>query len=184
MSKKYNSRLVHSYISYKIADICRLYKDIKLHPQTIRKWIKSGDLKAFEHAGEFYVYGAILKQFFENKSKTQKSPLEFNQFRCGKCKTKDVPLDSTFTKIESGRGGCIVVFGICKVCGHEMNRPYSNSKEGEIRKIFKSKLEAELTLCNTSSTTKSTHIENIIKRDLSDSVQDLPLFNYNNKHEN
>lgn len=72
MPKKDDAKVIHSYKSFKIADICRLYKEQKIHPQTIRKLIKAGKLEAFEYQGEWYVYGAILKQHFENKNKDRK----------------------------------------------------------------------------------------------------------------
>ena len=64
MIKKHNSnKIIESYRSYKISDICRIFKEKKLHAQTIRKWIKEYGLEAFEHKGDFYIYGAILKEY-------------------------------------------------------------------------------------------------------------------------
>ena len=159
MPKKYDARVIHSYKSFKIVDICRLYKEQKIHPQTIRKLIKEGKLEAFEFQGEWYVYGAILKQHFENKNKGRKKTLEFHQFSCRKCKAIDSPLNNIITRLTTGRGGCVVAFGICKACGHEMQRPFKKAEAAKMREIFTIQLEQQMTLCNTSSTTKTTHIE-------------------------
>lgn len=53
----------------------------------------------------------------------------------------------------------MVAFGICGACGHEMNRPYKKVEEAKMREIFTIQLEQQTTLYNTSSTTKTTHIE-------------------------
>lgn len=53
----------------------------------------------------------------------------------------------------------MVAFSICGACGHEMNRHYKKVEEAKMREIFTIQLEQQTTLCNTSSTTKTTHIE-------------------------
>jgi hypothetical protein len=179
MPKKYDARVIHSYKSFKIADICRLYKEQKIHPQTIRKLIKAGKLEAFEFQGEWYVYGAILKQRFENKNKGRKKALEFHQFSCRKCKAIDSPLNNTITRLTTGRGGCVVAFGICRTCGHEMNRPYKKIEEAKMREIFTIQLEQQTTLYNTSSTTKTTHFEIEQKEVVSESSESIVLQNSN-----
>jgi hypothetical protein len=109
MFKKYNPKPIHSYKSYKIFDLCRIYKAQDLHAQTIRKWINRQNLKAFLHERDYYIYGAVWKEFLNNRNKThkEKSGLDFNQFICFKCKSKQPPLNNIITKLKTGFNGCI-----------------------------------------------------------------------------
>ncbi len=161
MSKrKYKYSLVHAYFTYKIPDIVRLFKEVKLHDKTVREWIKSGKLKAFQHEGEWYVYGGILKSFLKIKNEQSKKTLEFNQFRCVNCKTIDAPKGNIITKLTHGRNGSLLAIGICNKCDLEKaQRPYKRIYEQEIRKIFIIKIDEVITLCETSIITNNTHLK-------------------------
>jgi len=128
MFKKYNPKPIHSYKSYKISDLCRIYKAQDLHAQTIRKWINQKGLKAFLHEKDFYIYGAVFKEFLtkRNQKHKEKNQLEFNQFRCGKCKSKKPPLDNIITKLTTGFNGSLKAFGVCVKCNHEIKRHYKS----------------------------------------------------------
>ena len=45
MFKYYNPQLVKQYRSYTVEQICDLFKGKKLHPQTVRDWVKSNGLQ-------------------------------------------------------------------------------------------------------------------------------------------
>lgn len=160
MLKKYNPQPLFSYKSYKISDVCRIYKEQKLHPQTIRDWIKEGKLKAFFYEGDFYIYGAVLKEFFtsRNQKNKEEGKLGDEKFRCGICKLKEPPLNRIITKLTTGRNNCLLAFGICVGCGHEMNRPFKRSKMPEIHEIFQVQLDEVSSLCNSSNSTNETDI--------------------------
>lgn len=162
MYKKYDHKRIKGYRSYKISDICHLYRDRKLHEQTVRKWVKSGQLAAILDGKVILIYGGVLKQFLiENNQKHQKK-LEFTHFRCGKCKTKDAPLEHQVT-LQQGRGGSIQAFGVCVTCGHRMNRHYKASQLQEICNAFHV-LHSEVgRLEDSSATTSKTHIKNSTK---------------------
>jgi hypothetical protein len=66
-------------------------------------------LKAFLHERDYYIYGAVWKEFLNNRNKThkEKSGLDFNQFICFKCKSKQPPLNNIITKLKTGFNGCI-----------------------------------------------------------------------------
>lgn len=160
MVKKYSPQPICSYKSYRIPDLCKIYKDQKLHPQTVRDFIKKEGLKAFSHKGDFYIYGAVFKEFLANRNKISKEEgsLGVDNFRCGKCKTKKPPLNHIITKLTNGRNGCLLAFGICIGCGHEIQRPFKKIKRDEIFKIFQVQLDEVPTLYNSSNSTKETHL--------------------------
>lgn len=158
--KKYKHSLVHTYFTYKIPDIVRLFIEVKLHDKTIREWIKSGKLKAFQHEGEWYVYGGVLKLFLKTNNEQSKKTLNFNQFRCKNCKTIDTPKNNIITKLTHGINGSLLAIGICNKCGLEKTqRPYKRIYEAEIRKIFIIKIDEVMTLCKTSTSTNNTHLK-------------------------
>ncbi len=160
MFKKYSPKPIHSYKSYKISDLCRIYKAQDLHPQTIRKWINQQGLKAFLHERDFYIYGAVFKEFLANRNQQhkEKNQLEFNQFRCGKCKSKQPPLDNIINKLTTGFNGSIKAFGVCGKCNHQIKRNYKRSELAEIKEIFQIKLDEVSALCNSLNSTNKTNI--------------------------
>jgi DNA-directed RNA polymerase subunit M/transcription elongation factor TFIIS len=159
MYKKYDHQKPKSYRSYKISDICRLYRDKKLHEQTVRKWVKSGQLEAIFDGNVILIYGAVLKRFLQDSNQQHQKKLEFSHFRCGKCKTKDAPLEHQVT-LQQGRGGSIQAFGMCITCGHCMHRHYKASQRAEIEKVFHVLHSEVRRLDDSSDTTSKTHIEN------------------------
>jgi hypothetical protein len=162
MFKKYSPRKkdLYNYRSYKIANLCKIHQSENLHPQSIRKWIKKGELKAFLHERDYYIYGAVWKGFLTNRNKThkEKRSLDFEQFKCFKCKAKQPPLNNIITKLTTGFNGCIEAFGVCQKCGYdELKRPYKRSELDQIKEIFKIELDELPILYNSSISTNKTH---------------------------
>ena len=91
MAKKYDWRRIQSYRSYKLKDISRAFQDKKLHPQTIRGWIREHNLPSFTDGKAVYVYGAVLKQFLKERNEASKSPLALHEFRCFPCHVNTTP---------------------------------------------------------------------------------------------
>ena len=182
MVKKYSPQPICSYRSYRITDICKIYTDQKLHPQTVRDFIKEKGLKAFFHKGDFYIYGAIFKEFLANRNQASKDggSLGVDRFRCGKCKTKKPPLNHIITRLTTGRNGCLLAFGICIGCNHEMNRSFKKIKRDKIYKTFQVQLDEVSTLYNSSNSTKETNLNIAQKAGIS---QSLKIKNSNNKQD-
>ena len=169
MIKKYNSnKIIESYRSYKISDICRIFIEKKLHPQTIRKWIKECGLEAFEHKGDFYIYGAILKEFLKTYNNKNNKTLTDNQFKCQKCKKIDIAKDNIITKTEERENGNIVIFGICIYCNYEMRKFLSKNRKDELQKIFNQM--QPMTREDSSGSNSKTNIENVNKIEVSESI--------------
>ena len=179
MFKKYTPKTkeLYHYRAYKIADLCAIHKSEKLHPQSIRKWIKKGELKAFLNERDYYVYGAVWKEFLKNRNKTrrEKSSLDFNQFKCFKCKAKQPPLNNIITKLSTGFNGCIQAFGVCQKCGYDgLKRPYKRSELAQIKEIFKIELDEVAILYNSSTSTTKTNSNNSQKAGVSEPLKNHP----------
>lgn len=179
MFKKYSPRKkdLHNYRSYKIANLCKIHQSEDLHHQSIRKWIKKGELKAFLHEGDYYIYGAVWKEFLTNRNKKNKAErsLDFDQFRCGQCKSKQPPLNNIITKLKTGFNGCIEAFGVCQNCGYDkLKRPYKRSELAKIKEFFKIDLDELSTLCNSSISTNKTHSDIDQKAGVSEPLKNHP----------
>lgn len=191
MFKKYDPRRVKSYRSYKLADICRLFKDKKLHPQTIRGWINDNKLEAFIDGKNLMVYGATLKIFLQKRNEDHKRKMAFDEFRCGKCKVISSPLNYIITNLNYGKAGCVIATGICYNCNNEMTRIYKKDQEPEIIQRFNIQHNELSTLSNRTSSSGKTHYKEEEKPMVSEScksdknIKNLNMFDTTSKtHQN
>jgi hypothetical protein len=76
---------VRYWYSYELTEICTLFSDLGLHPQTVRKWIKSG-LPTIDKGKPALIYGHDLILFLKMRNDASKCPTEFGQIYCFKCK--------------------------------------------------------------------------------------------------
>ncbi len=174
MHKKYDYRLVVSYRPYKIRDLCRLYREKKLHEQTVRQWVNDGKLKAIWDGKTILIYGAIFKQFLLDNNNSRKRTLEFNQFRCGKCKQINSPLNNTIVKLTTGRGGSIHAFAHCANCNHLTNRHYKANQKPQIIESFTVQHDEVVLISDSSCSTSNAHINNSSKIAISEPLQNKP----------
>lgn len=174
MYKKYDHRRIPSYRSLKICDICRLYRDKKLHEQTVRGWVNSGKLKAIWHGKTILIYGAVLKQFLLENNNRHKRTLEFHQFRCGKCKQINSPLNNTITKLTTGRGGSIQAFAYCANCNHLTNRHYKANQNQQILELFTVQHNEVVLISDSLCSTSKTNIKNTPEIALSEPAENKP----------
>jgi len=173
MSKKYDYRRVPSYRSLKIVDICRLFKSEKLSAQTIRGWINDGNLEAMLVGKTYYVYGAKLKQFLQDKSKKRNHCLDFKDYKCWHCKAIFKPVDNIINRLAYGRNKSLIAYVDCE-CGKEVERPYKLALLPEILKTFTVKKDEVTLLCDSSCSTRNTHIENTPKKPLCEPFKNKP----------
>lgn len=157
MFKKYDHRLVHSYKSYTIKEICRLFKHQSLHDKTIRAWIKSGDLEAILDGNKLLIYGGVLKQFLKNRNKNRQRILALNEFLCFGCKEVHAPFDNTIFAITAQKNGSIMAFALCPNCAFEMKRLYKRSEIAEIKSLFSLEPAALIVLSDISCTAYNAH---------------------------
>lgn len=159
MFKKYDHRLVHSYKSYTIKEICRLYKALGLHDKTVRAWIRTDKLDVINDGNKLLIYGAVLKQFLKNRNKSRKRPLAANEFFCCKCKGINPPLENTIISITIQKNGSLQASGLCPSCACEMKRLYKRSECKKIMDCFSFEVEAVIVLSDISCSAYNAHPE-------------------------
>ncbi len=174
MYKKYDHRRIPSHRSLKICDICRLFRDKKLHEQTVRGWVRSGKLKAIWDGKTILIYGAVLKQFLLDTNNSHRRILEFNQFRCFKCKQINSPLNNTITNLTNGRGGCILSFAMCPHCNHRMHRPYKKNQMQQILESFTVQYNEVMLISDSLCSTNNTHIKTTLETAISEPPKNKP----------
>ncbi|MDP3560580.1 MAG: helix-turn-helix domain-containing protein [Legionellaceae bacterium] len=134
MFKYYNPQLVKQYRSYTIEQLCELFKGKKLRPQTVREWVKSGELETVNKK-PITVYGEVLKAFLEKRNVSHKKQLEFNQFKCLKCKEFIFPQDNTIS-IYKNKNGSIKAMTVCSSCNSETTRFYKKNEQVKLEETF------------------------------------------------
>ncbi|PIR39548.1 MAG: hypothetical protein COV35_03295 [Alphaproteobacteria bacterium CG11_big_fil_rev_8_21_14_0_20_39_49] len=168
MTKKYDYRKVNSKRTYKLKDVCRTFKNEKLHEKTIRTWIRNGSLEAFKSDGIIYINGGVLKTFLNKRYRKNKRRLTLQQFKCWYCKYVGKPLDNVILLLTNGRNNSLAAYGICTSCGSEIERLYKRSELPEILKAFSIKHNEVTGLCNSSCSTRCTHLDSVDKKPISE----------------
>ena len=169
MFKYYNPNIIASYKSYTVDQICKIYADKKLHAQTIRKWIKSGELETVSNR-PILIYGEVLKAFIKARNKAHKRNLEFNQFKCVKCREIATPQGNKIL-VYQNKNGSLKAVGICPACNHQNFRFYKKTDWSNLEKTFIFNTPHMTTLCDKSTTSTKTHLNNHDKAPLNESLQ-------------
>lgn len=159
MFKKYDYRLVNCYKNYTLQELCRLFKESQLHEQTIRAWIKSGELESIKDGNKYLIYGGVVKKFLFERKKKHRTSLKFSEFKCCSCKKINVPLENTILSAEIRNNGSILTTALCPKCGSEINRFYKGSEASQILAKFQIEQEALLVLSDISCNASKTHLE-------------------------
>jgi len=171
MFKYYNPQLIHSKRSYTVEKLCNVYQDKKLHAQTIRGWVNSGELEVISKK-PIIIYGAIIKSFLEQRNKAHKKTLDFDQIKCVFCKQSSSPKNKEIT-IYQNKNGSWKAVGFCQVCDHEISKFYKRDDRQKLAETFIIKQPELITLCNKSDTASKTHLKELQKIVSSESKQDL-----------
>src|SRR3989344_2053482 len=166
MAKNYDYRNVESNCTYKLKDVCRLFKAEGLHEQTIRDWIKNQGLEAVLIGKTYYIHGGVLKAFLKAKYEKRKNPLKFEEWKCWHCKAVARPVDNIIKRLTKGRNKSLAAYGDCVSCGSKIERLYKCSQLPEILKTFTVKQNEVGGLYDSSCSTRKTHINNEPKKPL------------------
>jgi hypothetical protein len=167
MFKYYNPQLVKQYRSYTVEQICDLFKGKKLHPQTVRDWVKSNGLQTVAQK-PIVIYGAVLKDFIEKRNVSHKKQLEFNQLNCLKCKEYISPKDNTIS-IYKNKNGSLKVLAICPFCNGNVARFYKKNEQPKLDVTFIINQPQLLTIGNPSPTACKTHLNDVANKGSSES---------------
>jgi Zn finger protein HypA/HybF involved in hydrogenase expression len=158
MFKYYNPNLIVSCKSYTVDQICKLYAAKKLHAQTIRQWVKSGELEAVSNR-PILIYGEVLKSFIEARNKAHKRTLEFNQFKCVKCREVSPPKGNAIS-VYQNKNGSLKAVGICPACNHQNFRFYKRTDRSNLEKMFVFNTPHVTTICDGLVSSTKTHLNN------------------------
>lgn len=159
MFKKYDHRLVKSYKSYTLQELCRLYKEDQLHIQTIRGWLRNGELPSIKDGNKHLIYGAVFKKFLFERNKKHKKHMHFAEFKCCACKQINVPLEATILSVVIKNNSSILATALCPNCACEMKRLYKGAETNQILDTFQIEPEALSVLSDISSDASKTHPE-------------------------
>ena len=154
MSKRlYPHKRVRYWYAYDIDDICALFSDLRLHPQTVRKWIKNG-LNTIDAGKPALVYGHDLIAYFKKSNNNNKCKTAFDEMYCMGCQDArhifrnkvSVEQKSQFLKVQ----------GVCRECKNPMFKNYKLADFLALRNKFT--LVGVSELYDFEASTDKTHI--------------------------
>ena len=165
MSKRTYKYNIFSYFCvYTIDDIA---SELKIHPQTVRKWIKKYDLKAIDTRQPILIRGYDLIEFLKAQNDKGKFPTEFDEMHCFCChNTRNIYQKKI--GIEH-KNKVLKVFSHCRTCKSIMFKNYKFSDFSKLKRIFHVVEVSEL--YDYEKPTCKTHISNHIHFNSSESGQ-------------
>lgn len=167
MFKYYNPQLVKKYRSYTAEEICKLFENKKLHIQTVREWVKSGDLEVILKK-PITIYGEVLRAFLEKRNANHKRQLAFNQFKCVACQEIIFPHENVIS-VYINQNGSIKASAICPLCSNKATRFYKKSEQAKLEETFIINEPQLVTIGNSSSTACKTHLNAPVNNSLNES---------------
>ncbi|PHR62334.1 MAG: hypothetical protein COA47_04510 [Robiginitomaculum sp.] len=115
MQRKYDYRLIKSRRPYTLASLAKL---LKVHPATIRGWIKTGGLSVavVDNTRPVILNGAKVKSWMEARAKERKRPCGPDEMYCVRCKSPRQIVKGSF-RAKSSNTQKVTVMGDCEECG-------------------------------------------------------------------
>jgi hypothetical protein len=152
-NKLYSHKRVRYWDVYDTDDICAVFADKKLHPQSVRKWIKNG-LKTIDSGKPALIYGNDLIVFLKKQNTKNKCVTAFDELFCMACKDARPIYQNKITVTQ--KANMLAVCGLCRVCKTKMFQNYKLADFPSLRKKFHVVDVLELYDCEVSS--GKTHI--------------------------
>ena len=167
MSKRlYPHNRVRYWYAYDIDDICGLFDDIGLHPQTVRKWVKSG-LSTIDKGRPTLIYGNDLINFLKKHNQSNKRKTAFDEFYCMKCQDARPIFQNKIHIVQKAQ--FLRAQGHCRTCKSKMNKSYKMTDYPALKRKFK--LVDVLELYDCSKPTDKTHFSDEVKQPVNESYQ-------------
>jgi len=157
---------VRYWLAYDLDDICALYSDLGLHPQTIRKWTKLG-LKTIDAGKPALIYGYDLIQHLKRNNTSNKCQTAFDEMFCMGCQDARRILKNQISVNQKTQ--FLQVQGICRQCKSRMFKSYKLIDIASLQLKFK--LVGVLELYDDPTPTDKTHIQAHDEKPLSESLQ-------------
>jgi len=104
--------------SYTVEEVARLYG---LSRNTVRAWLKGGDLEAIDNGRPVLIQGRALRVFLEARRAAAKRPCPPGTLYCLKCRAPRPPALG-MADFVAKQGGAGNITALCDVCGAAMNR--------------------------------------------------------------
>ncbi len=127
----------HAYIKYwyvyDIGDICNVYHDLGLHPQTVRAWVKDG-LKTIDSGKPTLIYGYDLSNYIKTQNDKNKCKTAFDEMFCMKCHDARGVLKNHVTI--QHKQGFFCLSGVCRTCKTAMFKSYKLDDLPNIKRTF------------------------------------------------
>lgn len=135
MSKRlYPHSRVRYWYTYDIEEVCDLFNDLGLHPQTVRSWLKD-NLKSIDGGRPRLIHGNDLIVFLKKRNHQHKCVTQLNQLYCMGCGDAQFVFKN-MVFIEQNQN-LLKVQARCRVCKSIMHKNYKIEALPELRKAFK-----------------------------------------------
>ena len=104
-----------------------------IHKNTIRGWVRSGDLLALTGERPHLIVGEDLIAFLKTRSAKRKTTLTLTQAYCLKCRAPREPALG-MADLTISESGALNLRALCPACGGIMNRRISRAAIGELHR--------------------------------------------------
>jgi hypothetical protein len=131
MGKRANPMAVKAALTYEVIELA---KALGVSHATIRNWIKDG-LPVLSDKKPTLISGQAAREYLKEKNRSQKSPLEFDQLYCVKCRAGRKP-NCMMVEVVANTSKTTRLKGSCGQCGATAGRIISNSKTHEFAQTF------------------------------------------------
>jgi len=162
----YPHKSVRYWYAYDIDDICSLFSNLGLHPQTVRKWVKNG-LRTIGQGRPTLIYGYDLIAYLKEQNSKSKCKTEFNQIFCMKC--QDARHIFQRNIMLEHKNGYLRAIGHCRECKTLMYKSYKMEALPQLKRIFC--LVDVLELYDCADNTDKTHLSLPKESETNESLQ-------------
>ena len=167
MSRRlYTHKRVRYWYAYDIDEICALYADLGLHPQTVRKWTKNG-LNTIDAGKPALIYGHDLIAFLKKNNQANKYKTAFDEFLCMTCQDARPVFQNHISAKQ--KTNFLHVQAVCRECKSRMFQSYKLVDLPQMKKHFKLVDVSQLYDC--ANATGKTHIPSQVQSAVSESLQ-------------
>jgi RNase P subunit RPR2 len=155
MSKRlYPHRRVRYWQTYDVDDICALFSDLGIHPQTVRAWVKRGLKTTDKGKTPTLIYGNDLITYIKLQNSKSKCKTAFDEMFCVKCQDARNIFQRNVTVKQKAK--FLQVSGTCRECKTTMFQNYKMNDLPKIKRIFH--VVGVLELYDCADSTSKTHL--------------------------
>jgi hypothetical protein len=133
MARNYPLKRIRYWYAYDVDEICAMFKDSSLHPQTVLGWIKSGMATA-DASKPFLIMGHQLIEFLGNRNKAQKHKTQIHEMFCMSCRDIKTPYKKQVQIVKQGY--LHNMKAVCPDCKSAMNKGISLEHYPTIKKFY------------------------------------------------